>query len=64
MSLILFSEAVMAQSGNWSDTNYQNQSWGNDYDSRNSYDINNESDLAKFAYMVVRGMTSRTRRLR
>lgn len=55
MSLVLSSGLAMAQSGSWSDKNYQSQSWGNDYDSRNSYDINNESDLAKFAYMVGQG---------
>ena len=52
---ILFSEATMAQSGSWSDRNYQSLSWGNDYNSRVSFDINNENDLAKFAYMVNNG---------
>ena len=55
MSFILCSGIALAQSGSWSDKNYQSQSWGNDYNSRTSYDINNEKDLAKFAYMVNKG---------
>lgn len=55
MSFILCSGIALAQSGSWSDKNYQSQSWGNDYNSRTSFDINNEKDLAKFAYMVNKG---------
>lgn len=52
---ILFSEATMAQSGSWSDSNYQSPNWGNSYDSRTSFYINNERDLARFADMVNKG---------
>ena len=55
MLLILFSEATMAQSGSWSDANYQNPSWGKDYNTKNNLDINNEKDMAKFAAMVNQG---------
>lgn len=55
MLLLLFSVVAMAQSGSWSNANYLSPSWGNDYDTRASFDINNEKDLAKFAYMVNKG---------
>ena len=55
MLLILFSAATMAQSGSWSDDNYQNPSWGKDYNTKNNLDVNNEKDFAKFASMVNNG---------
>ncbi len=55
MLLILFSAATMAQSGSWSDANYQNPSWGKDYNTKNNLDVNNEKDFAKFASMVNNG---------
>ena len=53
--LFLFSEAAMAQSGSWSDANYQNPNWGKDYNSKSNLDVNNEIDFAKFAAMVNEG---------
>ena len=47
--------AATAQSGSWSDANYQNPSWGKDYNTKNNLDVNNEKDFAKFASMVNNG---------
>lgn len=55
MLLMLFSVTAMAQSGSWSDANYQNPSWGKNYNSKNNLDVNNEKDFAKFASMVNEG---------
>ena len=60
MAILFFlsSEAMMAQSGSWSDANYQNPNWGKNYSSNNNLDVNNETDFAKFASMVNEEMTN------
>ena len=53
MLLFLFSEATMAQFSSWNDfIRFNNGYWGSDYHNKTDFGIRNESEFAKFAYMV------------
>ena len=52
---LLFSGQTTAQSGNWSDASFQSTTWGNNYSRITRFDVFNEKELARFAYMVNTG---------
>ena len=57
VTTVLAPSAMNAQtpSGNWSDSDNRDTSWGTDYETASSFTINSPEQLAQFAYMVNSG---------